>query len=64
VRAHCVTSATLSQRLCVSSHVLPYLNLQEVIATNALVVHLMVSIVSITAALVFNKGEAVEVVSN
>jgi hypothetical protein len=35
-----------------------YLDLQEIITANALVVHLVVSIVSITARLIFDKGEA------
>jgi hypothetical protein len=34
-----------------------YLNLQYVIATDALVVHLMVGIISITTVLVLNKSE-------
>jgi hypothetical protein len=41
----------------------PYLNLQEIIATDALVVHLMVSIVSIATALVLDKCEAARMVS-
>jgi hypothetical protein len=36
---------------------LTYLNLQKVVAANALVVHFMVSIVSIATALVLNEGE-------
>jgi hypothetical protein len=36
-----------------------HLDLQQVIAANALVVHLMVSIIGIATALVLNKGEAV-----
>ena len=40
-----------------------YLNLQEIIATDALVVHLMVSIVGIATALVLDKCEAAHVVS-
>lgn len=35
-----------------------YLDLQQVVATNALVVHLMVGVVSVAAALVLNEGEA------
>jgi hypothetical protein len=42
---------------------LSYLDLQEVVAANTLVVHLMVSIVSIAAALVLNEGKAGRVVS-
>jgi hypothetical protein len=34
-----------------------YLNLQEIIPANTLVVHLMVGIVGITAAFVLNKSE-------
>lgn len=41
-----------------------YLNLQEVIATDALIVHLVVGIVGITTALVLDKGEAALKVSN
>ena len=63
MRAHFKTLAVFLRRWCLSSHLLPYLDLQKVVAANALVVHLMVSIVSITAALVLNKGEAVLVVS-
>jgi len=37
---------------------LTYLNLQLVVTTNALAVHLMVSIVSITPALIFDECEA------
>jgi hypothetical protein len=37
---------------------LEYLNLQKIITANALVVHLMIGIISITATLIFNKGEA------
>lgn len=37
----------------------PYLNFQQVIPANALVVHLMICIVSITTALIFNKCEPV-----
>jgi hypothetical protein len=40
-----------------------YLNLQEIIATDALVVHLMVSIVGIATALVLDKCEAAHMVS-
>jgi hypothetical protein len=36
-----------------------HLDLQEVIATNALVVHLMVRVVCVATALVLDKGEAV-----
>jgi hypothetical protein len=36
---------------------LVYLNLQQVVATDALVVHLVVRIVSITAALILNESE-------
>jgi hypothetical protein len=35
-----------------------YLNLQNVIAADALVVHLMVGIISIATVLVLNKSEA------
>jgi hypothetical protein len=41
----------------------PYLDLQKIIATDALVVHLMVSIVSIATALVLDKCEAARMVS-
>jgi hypothetical protein len=34
-----------------------YLNLQQIIAADTLVVHLMVSIIGIAAALVFNESE-------
>lgn len=37
---------------------MPYLNLQQIIAADTLVVHLMVGIISIAATLVFNKGKA------
>lgn len=37
---------------------LSYLNLQKIIPANILVVHLMVGIVCITTALIFNKGKA------
>jgi hypothetical protein len=40
-----------------------YLDLQKIIATDALVVHLMVSIVSIATALVLDKCEAARIVS-
>ena len=45
-----------------SSCIHPYLDLQKVVAANALVVHLVVGIVSVTAALVLNEGEAVYIV--
>ena len=35
-----------------------YLNLQKIIATDALVVHLVVRVVGIAARLVFDEGEA------
>lgn len=34
-----------------------YLDLQEIITPNALIVHLVVGIVGITAALILDKGE-------
>lgn len=40
-----------------------YLDLQEIIAADALVVHLMVSVVSIATALVLDKCEAARMVS-
>jgi hypothetical protein len=57
VRAHWIVLARLVHELCLSSHLLTYLNLQKVVAANALVVHFMVSIVSIATALVLNEGE-------
>lgn len=36
-----------------------HLDLQKVVATNALVVHLVVSVIGVTAALVLNKCKAV-----
>lgn len=36
-----------------------YLDLQQVIATDALVVHLVIGIISITARLILNECEAV-----
>jgi hypothetical protein len=63
VRAHCIVLVIFSLDMWLSSRLLPYLNLQEVVAANTLVVHLMVSIVSITTALVLNKGKAGRVVS-
>ena len=41
-----------------------YLNLQQVIATNALIVHLMVRIVSITSVLILDKCKAESKVSD
>ena len=38
-----------------------HLDLQQVVTANALVVHLIVSIVGITTALVLNEGEAIAV---
>jgi hypothetical protein len=35
-----------------------YLDLQQIIAANALVVHLVVGVISVPAALVLDKGEA------
>jgi hypothetical protein len=35
-----------------------YLNFQEIITPDALVVHLMVGIIRVTAAFIFDKGEA------
>jgi hypothetical protein len=49
--------------LRISSWLHPYLNLQKVVAANALVVHLVVGIVGVTAALVLNEGEAVVIVN-
>lgn len=44
---------------CVSAGWLPaYLNLQGLITANALVVHLVVGIVGITAAFVLHEGKA------
>ena len=40
-----------------------YLDLQDIITTDALVMHLMVGIVSISAGFVFNKSEAAKLVS-
>lgn len=39
--------------------VLVYLNLQQVVAPNALIVHLMVCIVSITTTLIFDERKPV-----
>ena len=38
-----------------------HLDLEQVVTANALVVHLIVSIVGITTALVLNEGEAIAV---
>jgi hypothetical protein len=35
-----------------------YLDLQQVITANALVVHLVIRIISVTARLIFDEGEA------
>lgn len=40
-----------------TGNVCTHLNLQQVVAADALVVHLMVSIIGITAALVLDEGE-------
>ena len=37
-----------------------YLDLQDIVASNALVVHLMISIIGITTILVFDEGESVD----
>lgn len=36
-----------------------YLNLQQVVSPNSLVVHLMIGIIGIATAFVFDKGKAV-----
>ena len=41
-----------------------YLDLQQIISTDAFVVHLMVSIICITTALILNKGESTFRVNN
>jgi hypothetical protein len=56
-------SDTITHDICLSSCFLTYLDLQKVVAANTLVVHLMVSIVSIATALVLNKGKAGRIVS-
>lgn len=38
-----------------------HLNLQKVIATNALVVHFMVSVIGVATALILDKSKAVEI---
>jgi hypothetical protein len=57
VRAHCLSSAE-APLLAVTSHVHSYLDLQEVIATDALVVHLVVGVIGIATTLVLDEGEA------
>ena len=57
MRAHCLSSAE-ALLLAVTSHVHSYLDLQEVIATDALVVHLVVRVIGVTTRLVFDEGEA------
>jgi hypothetical protein len=36
-----------------------HLDLQQIIATNALVMHLMVRVIGIATAFILNKGEAI-----
>lgn len=64
VRAHCgsISEWTLVDGDC--DEQLAYLDLQNVVATNPLVMHVVVGIISITAVLVLHKRKPDLVVSN
>ena len=54
MRAHYI-KLTVAHTMCFGAHT--YLNLQQVIAADALVVHLVVRVISITTVLVLNESE-------
>ena len=58
MRAHC--TLLVREYVVCDLDLLSYLNLQDIVSTDALVMHFVVGIVSITAALVFHKGKAIE----
>ena len=55
------TRLLLKQFHCVV--LLSYLDLQQVVPTDALVVHLVVRFIRITTALILNEGKAIHIVS-
>src|SRR5271156_6152820 len=59
VRAHC---PKISAGCFAGPSSQAYLNLQQIVAANALIVHLMVGIICVTTAFVFDEGETADTV--